>query len=335
VKSPSSSPGPPRPPSQRRGDPPSFTPLFSCAHPRGSFSRVIIELCCSPDSTIGSVAEKQFSDCRVCRITEKEDFTSAEGQDYVRQLLDECVRAKCPVLIWVAFPCTGGSAWQILNWRKGSDITKSHIRHLWRQLRAMWTAFTRIVLPRINGRSVCLAFEWPAACAYWQWSASTRSLDGASTPEIRETLDLSVPYTALVHGCEHDLIAECGPNKGSPVRKLWRIDTDCIALLKALHRDPSICMQDRQVKWHTYRCIHDRSVKHARALCIRHGRSIAAKFPVPVRPLYVPSPGVSRMRGVYERRRWRVPSPFWPPGIRPLLWRFSAEEPVRGKGPPA
>ena len=173
------------------------------------------------------------------------------------------VRAHCPVLIWVAFPCTGGSAWQILNWHKGSDLTRTNIRHLWRQLRAMWTAFSRIVLPRIDGRNVCLAFEWPAACAYWQWSASTRSLDGACVPKIREALDLSLPYTALVHGCEHGLIAECGPNKGSPVRKLWRIDTDCIALLEALHRDPSICMRDRQCKWYTYRCVHDRSVKHA------------------------------------------------------------------------
>ena len=167
------------------------------------------------------------------------------------------------MLVWVAFPCTGGSAWQMLNWRKGSDQTRDNIRHLWRQLRAMWKAFRSIVLPRIDGKSVCVAFEWPAACAYWRWSASTCSLDGARVPPIHETLDRLLPFTALVHGCEHELLAECGPLKGAPVRKLWRVDTDCRSIVDALHRDKSIPLRDRQLKWYTYRCVHDRTVKHA------------------------------------------------------------------------
>ena len=156
VRSPSPSAGPPSPPVQRRGDPPA---------PRRC-TRVLIKLCCSPDSSVGSVAEAEFPDCRVSRITETDDFTSQAGKERVRIWLEDCIRQQCPVLVWVAFPCTGGSAWQTLNWRRGTESTLENIRSHWSNLRAVWQAFVDIVLPQISGRTVYVAFEWPAACAY-------------------------------------------------------------------------------------------------------------------------------------------------------------------------
>ena len=78
----------------------------------------------------------------------------------------------------------------------------------------MWDALCQIVLPRLDGRNVCMAFEWPAACSYWQWSSDVRDLDGRETPHIRDTLANKLRFTALVHGCEHDLRAMKRKRKG-------------------------------------------------------------------------------------------------------------------------
>ena len=42
---------------------------------------------CSPDSNIGKVAEEEFTDCKIVRITEKEDFMRQEGQEMVPNFL--------------------------------------------------------------------------------------------------------------------------------------------------------------------------------------------------------------------------------------------------------
>ena len=167
------------------------------------------------------------------------------------------------MLVWVSLPCTGGSAWQDLNWRKGNESTREGIRKQWRQVKNMWNALCRIVLPRLDGRHVCMAFEWPAACSYWKWSSDVFDLDGKQTPHIRDTLAGKLRFTSLVHGCEHDLMASRGKHKGELVRKLWRIDSDCEMLVRALHRDRRMSLHERRCEWRKYPCSHAKEVFHA------------------------------------------------------------------------
>ena len=167
------------------------------------------------------------------------------------------------MLVWVSLPCTGGSSWQDLNWRKGSESTKEGIRKQWRQLKNMWNALCQIVFPRLDGRYMCMAFEWPAACSYWNWSPDVRDLDGHETPHIREILAGKLRFTSLVHGCEHELVASRGKHKGELVRKLWRIDSDCEILVRALHRDRRMNLHERRCEWRKYPCLHAKGVFHA------------------------------------------------------------------------
>ena len=232
-------------------------------HHTGSiFSRVLLEICCSPSSSLGEVGDREFKDCLTIRKTEEDDFTTNKGQLRVKEVLDKYA-TRLPVLVWVSLPCTGGSSWQDLNWRKGSESTKEGIRKQWRQLKNMWNALCQIVFPRLDGRYMCMAFEWPAACSYWNWSPDVRDLDGHETPHIREILAGKLRFTSLVHGCEHELVASRGKHKGELVRKLWRIDSDCDILVRALHRDRRMNLHERRCEWRKYPCLHAKGVFHA------------------------------------------------------------------------
>ena len=128
----------------------------------------------------------------------------------------------------------------------------------------MWEALSDLVIPFLNGTSVCMAFEWLAACSYWNWASESRDLDGRKVPDVRGCLGRVLQNTALVHGCEHELRAACGPSKGELVRKLWRVDSDCGSLTRALHGRESSSTEHRRSEWRSYRCCHDKSVQHAR-----------------------------------------------------------------------
>ena len=77
----------------------------------------------------------------------------------------------------------------------------------------MWEGLERAVLPHVDGIRKFLAFEWPASCAYWQWSATSTDLEGKRVPPIRDILERYLQHAALVHGCEYGLIAEKGRRK--------------------------------------------------------------------------------------------------------------------------
>ena len=128
-------------------------------------------------------------------------------------------------------------------------------------MKQMWDALCRIVLPRLNGRSVCMAFDWPAACSYWQRSSNVSDLDGKEPPHISEVLAGKLRSTALLHGCDHELRATCGKAKGELVRKLWRIDSDCEVLVRVLQKDRKISIHERREGWRRYMCSHGRGAK--------------------------------------------------------------------------
>jgi len=149
-----------------------------------------------------------------------------------------------------------------VNWKKGTEMTRERIRGHWRALSALWRSFEQIVLPHVDGKGVCIECEWPAACAYRQWSADSRDMDGSVVPPVKETLGAKLPLTALVHGCEHVLCTVKG-GESRFVRKMWRIDSDCSAVICALQRESSMNLNERRTQWGRYRCIHDRTVRHA------------------------------------------------------------------------
>ena len=238
--------GPVAPPPHGRGD-------FGGPGGSGGISRVIIEICCSATSTIGAVAPPS---CRVFRITVVDDFRCAKGRCKVSRILRRF--SHHPVLIWVSFPCTGGSPWQRQNWRKGNPDTQEKIRSHWEDLRRLWESFCSVVLPWVRSGKVDLAWEWPLACSYWHWTGEGRCPDGSHQVAIRDTLQSLNMRSMVVHGCEVGLVAHVGPRRGEHVRKLWRVDSTVRSLLdgigKPLRDDRSHLSCSHGGGFHHVRC---------------------------------------------------------------------------------
>ena len=128
----------------------------------------------------------------------------------------------------------------------------------------MWEGLEHVVLPRADGIRTFLAFELPASCADWRWSTSSTDLEGKRVPPIKDFLERHLQHTATVHGCGHGLIAQKGSEKGLPVRKVWRIDTNSLRLAVALHPPDGRHAHERRTSWSIYRCKRDIGVNHAK-----------------------------------------------------------------------
>ncbi len=59
--------------------------------------------------------------CEVVRLTIDDDLTSAEG---LARALAAVSDPNFQVLLFGALPCTGGSQWQNINWRRGKDTQR-------------------------------------------------------------------------------------------------------------------------------------------------------------------------------------------------------------------
>lgn len=77
--------------------------------PDGKYNRTLIEFCCGSDSLLGQ-RTKQSKGCRVIRITEDVDGSSAAAA-YLSAT--GCVSGKA--LLFVSIPCIGGTGWQNIN----------------------------------------------------------------------------------------------------------------------------------------------------------------------------------------------------------------------------
>ena len=79
--------------------------------PEAQVKRVIVEVCCSEDSLLGKIADKEYQDCKVIRITEKEDLNDPSTRKQVVSQCKEHRKLGHPILIWTSLPCTGGTSW--------------------------------------------------------------------------------------------------------------------------------------------------------------------------------------------------------------------------------
>ena len=132
--------------------------------------RIIIELCCGPDSKLGSMRSPQSEGCLVVRITEEDDFNSEYGIQKILHVLQ--FFAGLPILLWLSFPCTGGSQYNISeNWNSGRASTRTKIAEHWEHYRGLWGTYSVRILPEVrrNPKLVRQGMELPDSCDYWSW----------------------------------------------------------------------------------------------------------------------------------------------------------------------
>ncbi len=85
---------------------------------------VLLEYCAGEKSLLGQATENS-KNCEVKRVTEKLDATSDAGHKFS---LETVRQSKLPGFLWTSIPCTGGSTWQFINYKRegGSKIKAKH-----------------------------------------------------------------------------------------------------------------------------------------------------------------------------------------------------------------
>ena len=180
---------------------------------------VLIEFCCSADSTIGKTAPPG---ALVIRCTGKKDNDNVLTERVMQQLLGAvqvCRESAIPVVLWSAIPCAGGSQWQVVNKARYGPTAK--LQGHWKLFRQLWRAFQRIAGPALsNGGFVCN--EWALRCAYWH--------------DERVVHFLKAFFKSLVYGCLYGL-RPVGPHaEDEYLGKAWRISCSGKAFAGSLER---------------------------------------------------------------------------------------------------
>ena len=164
---------------------------------RPSTDRTLVEGCCE----LGSLLQRKtkFSrGCRVVPITKDDDFASDSG---MRKCIEHLKSAADT--LWFSAPCTGGSAWQYINLKRGPS-TVAKIKLHWRLFKWLWAAF-EIVASHALSVGARVFIEWPRHCAYWR------------QPKVEKFLQQHGFVHADFDGCMYGLVATKGPSAGTPI----------------------------------------------------------------------------------------------------------------------
>ena len=172
---------------------------------------VIIEFCCDPDSEVGKVKGQ----CKVFRITKHGcDVSTAAGVDDALAT----ARANPGALLFTSIPCTTGCPYWHAN--KARPGAKQRHRKQKRELEAIlrnWLPVAR----QVTADGGCVAWEWPRNSPLWQHD------------KVKAFIKEFNLETVLFDGCAFGVCSQCGANRGMPIKKPWRIDTNCPELYRA------------------------------------------------------------------------------------------------------
>ena len=175
--------------------------------------RQLIEVCCGPNSYLGQPTRYTLG-CEVTRITLSIDFTSAAG---VKAACDAILGSRSAV--WFSMPCIGGCPWQTVNINGGPDAV--------RRIRGYWALFDKMFKNALQVMAVAqsvgaiIVIEWPRACRYWHRDRVKRAMQHFNL----ELYDFD--------GCMYGIKSILPKTSGTPIRKPWRIATNCPIIGKA------------------------------------------------------------------------------------------------------
>jgi hypothetical protein len=188
--------------------------------------RRIVEFCTSADSRIGRLTPPA---CDVIRLTLEVDLTSAAG---LAKAIEAVSDPNAQVLLFGALPCTGGSAWQRYNMKRGratQQKVQAHRDTFW----ILYANFVKVAAAcRSNDGHIAL--EWPRGCSYW------------NEEPIK---DFAREYALIDYdfdGCEYGLRSTAPATLGKPSRNHGVLHPTCRSLhhYAAPARTRTTSMQD-------------------------------------------------------------------------------------------
>ena len=174
--------------------------------------RMIIEFCCSKDSSLG----KSSNATRGAHVMRVHEALQAQTKACESNILKEAERfrksnPKCPILVFASLPCTGGSNWIKVNEMGGeTEKGKEHRK----KFRDLLKALKRL-LRKLAVFSPKIAFELPKTCLYWSW------------PEVQALIKQHSLRVARIDGCMMGVVDK----DGIPLLKAWCIATNVSTML--------------------------------------------------------------------------------------------------------
>jgi hypothetical protein len=170
-----------------------------------TMSHKIIEVCCRPDSLLGSYKYTSRG-AVVFRVDECLDFAASYGLNECLNFVDE--NPGCDAHF--SIPCTAGCSWWYVNKSKGIGLEKLEI-HI-EKFRALIKNV--VVLARaVIAAGGDISFEWPASCTLWE------------DQEVKDMISEFGLKKARCDGCALGVVAQRASVRGRPMQKAWEIAT--------------------------------------------------------------------------------------------------------------
>ena len=177
----------------------------------GKYDRVMIEYCCSKDSSLGK--PNAFSKgCKIIRAHEDLNANSKSCEDMIVATTKATKKdhPQARVLVYAALPCTGGSSWQFVNEAGGVN---EKVKERKRSFRKLLKSLKRLLL-RLAECDPYLAFELPKSCTYWKW------------PEVQSLVKQYSLIKFRVDGCAVGVV----DHAGAPLLKSWCVASNVICM---------------------------------------------------------------------------------------------------------
>ena len=182
--------------------------------------RLIVEVCCHPESKLSQTNRKWSEGCEVLQFTEEFDLNEVENQMRIAEYVNS-FKGDVKPFIWISLPCTGGTPWTYINMKNPSAREKV-LKHV-RELDRLWISLKSFL--RMLNCEVHIALEWPRKCRYWKLT------------KVAKLLNFYGMIAYHFDGCALGMVNQ----DNDPLKKPWTVATNHTGVGKALSKFQCTC----------------------------------------------------------------------------------------------
>ena len=182
--------------------------------------RLIVEVCCHPESKLSQTNRKWSEGCEVLQFTEEFDLNEVENQMRIAEYVNS-FKGDVKPFIWISLPCTGGTPWTYINMKNPSAREKV-LKHV-REFDRLWISLKSFL--RMLNCEVHIALEWPRKCRYWKLA------------KVAKLLSLYEMIAYHFDGCALGMVNQ----DNDPLKKPWTVATNHAGVGRALSKFQCTC----------------------------------------------------------------------------------------------
>ena len=196
------------------------TPSTGGPAAKSDTKRLIVEVCCHPESKLSQTNRKWSEGCEVLQFTEEFDLNEVENQMRIAEYVNS-FKGDVKPFIWISLPCTGGTPWTYINMKNPSAREKV-LKHV-REFDQLWISLKSFL--RMLNCEVHIALEWPRKCRYWKLT------------KVAKLLNFYGMIAYHFDGCALGMVNQ----DNDPLKKPWTVATNHAGVGKALSKFQCTC----------------------------------------------------------------------------------------------